>query len=233
MSSSFVVVIAHGSYHTSSPYQPFLDALKDKGIEGYCPQLPSSDLAQMDVGDVSKPDYDRNPPASGYPQPADDVKVLHALLKKLIDEDGKKVVLVGHSSGGFTATAAAAPEFQAKNRKTGGIVGIFYICGFLIPIGESVNSFFQPKDGSPPVIPPYCKFHVSPSWVIGLQFIKHSLICIYPETRLSRARLHKRGCKVLLQRFGRIQSQVLRVHIDCITSIHNGFGKRCIHCFAR
>jgi hypothetical protein len=25
-----------------------------------------------------------------------------------------------------------------------------------------VHSFFQPKDGSEPVIPPYNKFHVSP-----------------------------------------------------------------------
>lgn len=41
----------------------------------------------------------------------------------------------------------------------GGIIGIFYECGFLVPVGESVHSFFQPKDGSKPVIPPYCRFH--------------------------------------------------------------------------
>ncbi len=40
----------------------------------------------------------------------------------------------------------AVPEFQAKVRKakaaSGGIIGIFYECGFLIPAGESVHSFF-------------------------------------------------------------------------------------------
>jgi len=160
-SSEFVVVVVHGSYHTPEPYQPFLDALKAEGIDGYCPQLPSSDLSKMDVGDISNPDFDRDPPANGYPQPADDVKVIHTLLEKLINKEAKKVVLIGHSSGGFTATASATPEFQAKNRKTGsgGIVGIFYIAAFLIPVGESVHSFFQPKDGSPPVVPPYCIFH--------------------------------------------------------------------------
>lgn len=59
---------------------------------------------------------------------------------------------------------AAVPELQAKTRKTigasGGIIGILNYSGFLIPVGDSVHSFFQPKDGSDPVTPPYCQFHV-------------------------------------------------------------------------
>ncbi|RAL67215.1 hypothetical protein DID88_007990 [Monilinia fructigena] len=50
---------------------------------------------------------------------------------------------LGHLSGGFTATASAIPELQAKSRKERGLYGV---------------SFSQ-KDGSPPVVPPYCKFH--------------------------------------------------------------------------
>ena len=145
MSSSFVVVVCHGSYHTPKPYRPFLDALKDNGIEVYCPQLPTSDLEKLNVGDVSNPDYDRDPPPGDYPQPADDTKVILELLRQLI-EDGKSVLLIGHSSGGFTVTASAISELQAKSRKLqgapGGIVGIFYVCGLLIPVGESVYSFF-------------------------------------------------------------------------------------------
>lgn len=161
----FVVVVCHGSYHTPEPYQPFLSALKAQDIEAYCPQLPSSDLRRLNVGDISNPDYNRAPPPNGYPQPADDAGVLNALLSDLIIQSGKHVILVGHSSGAFTATMVAVPEFQAKIRETkgrsGGIIGIFYECGFLIPVGESVHSFFQPKDGSEAVIPPYCRFHVS------------------------------------------------------------------------
>lgn len=119
----------------------------------------------MNVGDVSNPNYNGDPPPGGYPQPADDVKFVIQLLNKLIIEDGKSVVLFGHSSGGFTATESAIPALLAKNRKSegaeGGIIGIFYAAAFLIPVGESVHSFFQPKDGSEPVIPPYCDFHVS------------------------------------------------------------------------
>ncbi len=155
----FVVVICHGSYHTPEPYQPFLTALKAQGFEAYC---PSSELRRLNVGDVSSPDYNRDPPPNGYPQPADDAEVLNELLSQLITKSGKHVLLVGHSSGAFTATMVAVPEFQAKIRKSkgasGGIIGIFYECGFLVPAGESVHSFFQPKDGSEPVIPPYSRF---------------------------------------------------------------------------
>jgi len=165
MSSPFVVMICHGSYHTPEPYQPFLNALKESGIVGYCPQLPSSDITKLNVEDIDNPNYDCPPPPGGFPQPADDVKVIEKLLHRLIIDEGKSVILVGHSSGGFTATASALLEFQAKSRQaqgaSGGIIGLFYACGFLIPVGESVNSFFQPKDGSSPIVPPYCQFHVS------------------------------------------------------------------------
>lgn len=160
----FAVVICHGSYHTPEPFQPFLAALKAQGIEGYCPQLPTSDLRKLNVGDISRPDYDRDPPPNGYPQPTEDAEVVNEILTKLIINERKNVILIGHSAGGFTATATAVPELQAKTRrakgKSGGIVGIFYECAFLIPVGDSVHSFFQPKDGSSPVIPPYCEFHV-------------------------------------------------------------------------
>ncbi|TGO47639.1 hypothetical protein BCON_0269g00050 [Botryotinia convoluta] len=164
MSSSFVVVICHGSYHTPEPYRPFQDALKAAGIESYCPQLPSSDLTKLNVGDLANPDYDRDIPAGGYPQPSDDLVIINELLQDLITKGEKNVIVLGHSSGGFTATACAIPELQANVRKkrglSGGIIGIFYACAFLIPVGDSVNGFFQPKDGSSPVVPPYCKFHV-------------------------------------------------------------------------
>ena len=171
--ASLTVVICHGSYHTPIPYKPFLAALEAQGIEGYCPQLPTSDLTKLNVGDPLHPDYNRDPPLGGYPQPANDAATIDDLLNRLIAGEGKNVLLIGHSSGGGSATAAAIPELQARTRQAkklpGGIVGIFYECGFMIPIGESVNSFFQPKDGSPPVLPPYCQLHVSSYWLSYLQ----------------------------------------------------------------
>lgn len=89
----FALVICHGSYHTPTHYEPFMAALRSKGIEVYCPQLPSSDLRLMNVGDVAHPDYDRDPPPGGAPQQDQDVKVLKELLDQLIVRSGKRLTL--------------------------------------------------------------------------------------------------------------------------------------------
>jgi pimeloyl-ACP methyl ester carboxylesterase len=143
---------------------PLVDALKAQGIDAYCPQLPTSDLAKLNVGDVDRPDFDLGPPAGGYPQGEQDAEVILSILKPLIEEQGKSVILLGHSAGGWVATQAAQKELHAKERVKqelpGGIVGILYVGAFIIPVGESIHSFFQPKDGTA-VVPPFMKFHVS------------------------------------------------------------------------
>ena len=173
--AGFTVVICHGSYHTPRPYEQFMTALHNRGVDAHCPQLPTSDLTLFNVGDVSSPDYNRDIPPNGYPQPSDDVKVIQDLLNRLIEREQRKVLLIGHSSGGPVATQAATPPLLAKTRKAknerGGIIGIFYECAFLIPVGQSVHSFFQPPPGTEPVIPPYCQFHVRPHFLASLPFV--------------------------------------------------------------
>lgn len=172
MSSSttnLAVLICHGSYHTPAPYAPLVAALQARGIEAYCPQLPTSDLTKLNVGDdITNPDFDREPPAGGYPQGEEDAEVVLGVLNPLIHDQGKKVLVLAHSSGGWVATEAARPELQARSREAkglaGGIVGIMYMSAFVIPVGESVHSFFQPKDG-PVVAPPFMRFHVRLSFL--------------------------------------------------------------------
>ncbi|KAF6222416.1 hypothetical protein HO133_001502 [Letharia lupina] len=113
----------------SSPLQ------KRRTSESYRPQLPSSDFRRINVGDVTNPHYNSDPPPSGHPQPADAAAVLNELLSQLILRSGKRVLLVRRSSGAFTATTVAVPEPQARTRKAKGASG-----GTI--------------DGSAPVIPP-------------------------------------------------------------------------------
>lgn len=163
-SSDYAVVICHGSYHSPELYGPLVEALKLKGFGVYCPQLPTADLHKLNVGDVDDPDFDREPPTGGYPQGEEDTEAILSVLNPLVHDQGKKVLIIGHSSGGWVATQAARPDLQLEARKaegkSGGIIGILYIGAFIIPVGESVNSFFQPKDGVF-VTPPFMKFHVS------------------------------------------------------------------------
>lgn len=158
------VIICTGSYHTPAPYEPFRQSLERRGFEAYCPQRPTCDLSQLNVGDVNHPDFDLGPPAEGYPTDSDDVQVINQLLDKLVVQEGKEVIMLGHSSGSLIASQAAAPEVQYKSRQamgqSGGVIGIFFENAFVIPVGESVHTFFQPKEG-PIVTPPYMRFHVS------------------------------------------------------------------------
>ncbi|KAK3291022.1 Alpha/beta hydrolase fold-1 [Chaetomium fimeti] len=159
--SDLAVVLCHGSYHTPAPYGALLEALQVRGIAAYCPQLPTADLAKLNVGDVANPDFGREPPPGGYPQGEEDTEAVLSILKPLV-EAGTEVLMVGHSSGGWAATQAAQPDLQADVRKSqdlaGGVIGILYAGAFVIPVGESVNSFFQPKDGNF-VTPPFMTFH--------------------------------------------------------------------------
>lgn len=167
---NYTIVICHGSYHTPIPYEPLIAALQKKGIDAYCPQLATSDLHKFNVfpDDASadtKPDFNRPPPANGYPQAPDDAAIIYELLDKLIVIEGKNVVLLGHSSGGFLATYVARSKYQRRVRQAnnldGGLIGVFYFCAFMLPMGESIHGFIQPKDGSDPTVPPYASIHVS------------------------------------------------------------------------
>lgn len=163
--SDLAIVLCHGSYHTPAPYGLLLALFQSQGIDAFCPQLPTADLAALNVGDViSNPDFDLGPPAEGYPQGKEDAQAVLSVLQPLVDS-GKNVLIIAHSSGGWVATEVARPELQAKTRAStglpGGIIGILYMGAFVIPVGESVNSYFQPKDGQAPVAPPFMTFHVS------------------------------------------------------------------------
>ncbi|KAL2007281.1 hypothetical protein VTN00DRAFT_8719 [Thermoascus crustaceus] len=137
--ANLTVVICHGSYHTPAPYMLLVQALKAHGIDAYCPQRPSCDLSKLNI-------------------------VVVQLLGRLVNEDGKLVLLAAYSSGGWVATEAALPALHTTSRratgKPGGVIGIFCFGAFVIPVGESVSSFFKPKDGTS-VTPPWVEFHKS------------------------------------------------------------------------
>lgn len=146
------IVLAHGSYHTPAPYADLRAHLEKAGFATHCPQLPTADPKYL-VPDSSNPSFDQAPPPGGHPQQTVDAEVLGKLLKRLIDEESKEVLLLAHSSGGWTACEAATPELQREKRreveKKGGVIGIFYMASFLIMPGESVWSTFSKSTDKP------------------------------------------------------------------------------------
>lgn len=148
MAPKAAIVIVHGSYHTPAPYHGLRKALESHG------QLPCSVLKNL-IADPDNPDFDTDPSSNpSHPPHSADSEVIKSLLKTLVSEESKKVLLVAHSSGGWSANESAIPEFQAEKRKEqgkeGGVLGIFYISAFLIEVAESLSGtyFRDSKDAS-------------------------------------------------------------------------------------
>ncbi|KAK9776209.1 putative AB hydrolase-1 domain-containing protein [Seiridium cardinale] len=150
--SDLAVVICHGSYHTPAPYMPLVQAQRDRGIEAYCPQLPTADLTKLNVGDVAKPDFDQEPPTEGYPQGDQDAAVILDVVRPLV-EHGKRVLMVRPLS------RLPFPSCKQRPKMTKEESSEFSMLAPSSFRSESQSTvFFQPNDG-PPVVPPFMRFH--------------------------------------------------------------------------
>lgn len=122
----------HGSWHSPKHFEPIRAILEANGYPTECPRLPTYG---------PKP----APPIVSF---EDDVKAVQKLLTELIDEQGKDVIVVPHSYGGFVGTEAVLAAWSKKAREArglpGGVVHLFYICAFILPIGGST---YTPYDG--------------------------------------------------------------------------------------
>src|SRR6478609_8210053 len=113
------VVLVHGGFVDGSGWQGVYDILRKDGYDVSVVQNPTLSLE----GDV-------------------------AATKRVIDAQGKPVVLVGHSYGGAVITGAGNDP---------NVAALVYIAGFAPDEGESVNTLIEgfPKDGpQPPILPP-------------------------------------------------------------------------------
>ena len=153
------VVISPGGWHTPPLYDNLVQALVQRGVEAATPLMPTTNITTADVTDPSNPIFNMAEPPEGWPTVYDDAKAVGNAVHSMINR-GKKVLIIGHSMGGFAATQAAIPEYQIQNRRKeglpGGVIGLFYFGAFLPPVGIAVNEMVGED-----VVPPYALLHVS------------------------------------------------------------------------
>jgi pimeloyl-ACP methyl ester carboxylesterase len=135
------IVFIHGSWHNPNHFKAVRAIFEKDGFPTECPLQPTYN---------AKP----APPVLGL---EDDVKVIQALLTKLLD-DGKEVIAVLHSYGGVLGSEAIREEFDKKFRQEkglpGGVLSLLYMCAFVIPIGTSLASALGGT------LPPFIKISV-------------------------------------------------------------------------
>ncbi len=72
----------------------------------------------------------------------DDARAIQRELTRLVDAEGKKVVVFMHSYGGLVGTEAVTEELAYTKRKsagkTGGVISLFYCTAFMVAPGMTL-----------------------------------------------------------------------------------------------
>lgn len=149
------VVFLHGSWHNPNDFKLVRELFEKDSYPTECPLQASFN---------AKP----APPVVGID---DDVNVVQTLLTKLLDE-GKEIIFVMHSFGGVLGTEAIREEFRKKARHKkglpGGVLGLVYMCAFVLPVGKSIESTFAPRG-----LPPWIKIKVRACAMTSMHLVRY------------------------------------------------------------
>ena len=119
------IVLIPGAWFHPSTYDQFISILQRLSypiVYASYPSLNPSDPATADAAH-------------------DTEAVLQNFLLPLVENEGKDVVILMHSYGGVPGSSAArglAKAQRSKKAKKGGVVGLIYFSGFVLPDGASV-----------------------------------------------------------------------------------------------
>ncbi|CZR54964.1 uncharacterized protein PAC_04849 [Phialocephala subalpina] len=131
------ILILHGAWHSPPHYQSLVTLLNAAGYPTLCPTQPT---------------FDAKPPTKTL---HNDAEFVQGILKELIEEEGKEVVLALHSYSGVVGTQAVTEEFSKAAREKrgleGGVIRLLFMAGFVLKHGMSLGSAFG--GGLPPFVP--------------------------------------------------------------------------------
>ncbi|KAJ5364911.1 uncharacterized protein N7496_010624 [Penicillium cataractarum] len=117
------VLFVPGAWLARAFYEPFLQALT---------------VAGHDVRYASYPSLDPKDPCTTDCHA--DAKAIAAVLHRLVEDEGKDVLLFLHSYAGMPGAAAAtglAKSERAQEGKVGGVIGLLFLGAFVVPEGLS------------------------------------------------------------------------------------------------
>jgi hypothetical protein len=142
------ILLIPGSFAKPEFYTPVLDAVTAKGYEIKGLHLPSVGLSALQ-------------PRPGVPPTMyDDAAFIAKEAEKFADE-GKDVIVIGHSYGGIPVTQSIkglAKEDRQKEGKQGGVVNLAFITSLVPALGESAVDVlvYVPKDQEVGLTPDVC-----------------------------------------------------------------------------
>lgn len=153
---SFVVV--PGAWHQPEAYEKLVTSLRKAGYSAVVISLPSCNA--------------QNPQKATCSADAEAVRkqILHSM-----DADGKYIVIVCHSYGGIPGGGAAfglSKTARARQGKKGGVTGLVYVAGFVVPETSSLLDIMGGKHAQyldpiqVPILRPLTCSEISVDWLI-------------------------------------------------------------------
>ena len=88
----------------------------------------------------------------------DDIRIVRSVLEKLIEEEGKEVILAPHSAGGIVGCQTVSGferSRRSKKNQNGGIVHVLFIAALLLAQGQTLI------DALEGALPSWASFDVS------------------------------------------------------------------------
>ncbi|KAL4925054.1 alpha/beta hydrolase [Aspergillus undulatus] len=119
------VVLIPGAWLTPAFYEPFLSTITTAGNPALCAAYPSFDPADTATTDCKA-----------------DTDALSQILRPLVENEGRDILLVMHSYAGMPGAAAAKGLSKTERQtqgKPGGIVGMVFVAAFIVPEGVSCS----------------------------------------------------------------------------------------------
>ena len=114
---SFLIV--PGAWHQPGMYEKLVTSLKGAGCSAVVGSLPSCDAQDPQKVTCST-----------------DAEAIRKQIMHLTEADAKEIVVVCHSYGGIPGAGAAhglSKIARAKEGKKGGVTGLVYVSGFVVP----------------------------------------------------------------------------------------------------
>ena len=132
--------------------QPMRNILEAEGYPTTCPALPS---------------VNPNPPTMDL---CDDAKAIQVELCRLIEDDGRVVIVLMHSYGGVVGTEAVhrrfAKEYRESKGLAGGVTYLFYMSAFIVKLDSTVLAALggEIPDDAIKIEVSYISMHAFPSY---------------------------------------------------------------------
>ncbi|KAK7740483.1 hypothetical protein SLS53_005326 [Cytospora paraplurivora] len=121
------VLLLQGTFQNPDIYYKFAQLIESRGFPVVQPSFPS--LTDHHDPDFTKKTLD------------DDIQVVETTIRKLVEHEGKRVLVFMHSYGGLVGAEAIPDDltFASRNERDlpGGVAYLFYLAGFVLQSGHT------------------------------------------------------------------------------------------------